>query len=778
MNTVAVNLYLSEDIAEVNDLAQTAMVIENQNVTSYTGDFDEWTTYYWRVGSLNSTGYEVLSDVNSFTTVTPDGTIQIGTGSETNTHLPMEPFYGYTISQTIYDQAWLNVDGQRIEEISYYYNGNSAWTEDNIQVYLGHTELDEFADGTSWLPLSDFVLIYDGPFTVPAEEGWVTIPLTVPFNYNNTDNLVVAFESNTQGYTSSADEFYGTTTNGSKSLWYYSDSVNSDFINPAAGTLASTIPNIMLTMGDIPTTPQLMVTPDEYSWENTIINTSANTVTFSMRNTGLGALTINSVSIDQDVDFILTDNNTYPLSITDEVAQFTVTFHPLTVGDFEANVTINDAEIGDTVIPLTGTGYDAMIYDFPHFEGFEDYETNAIPQDWSVVTSSTSTYATAGVYTTAYEGSKGFRYYNSADAAAEITAITPPIDDLTSRRIRFMGRASTEGVGLIIGTAENNSGEINFTARDTVYFTTTFAQFQHGFSTANEDDQFIALKFLGTGATYQYVYLDNFFIESIPTGPAIVVTQDTLDFGNVYLNRTGVAQLNIENWGIAPLEIDFSQDGTELSFTPNEVTIAPNNSQVVTVSLEPSAEGDYTGSFNVLSNDTAIPSLTIATSAFILPPLPDNIAIIGTGTATNLSMPIEPYYGYTYSQVIYYAGEIGIANQRIEKISWHYNGNSAFGPDDFIIYMGHTSMTEFADNTDWIDISQFMEVYNGTLTTTAEDGWIEFELDIPFVYDNTQNLVVAVEENTQGYHSSADEFYCTNSTSTRGIVYYLSLIHI
>ena len=772
INTVAVNLYLSEDINEVNDLAPAAMVIENQDVTSYTGAFEEWTTYYWRVGSLNSTGYEVLSDVQSFTTVTPDGTIQIGTGSETNTHLPMEPYYGYTISQTIYDQEWLNVDDQRIEEISYFYNGNGAWTEDNIQVYLGHTDLDSFADGDSWISLDNLVLVYEGSFTVPAEEGWVTIPLTHPFNYNNEENLVIAFESNTQGYSSSGDEFYGSTVEGNKSIYKYSDGTNYDFITPETGTTQSLIANVILTMGDIPTTPQLMVTPDEYSWEDTIINTTANTVTFSMRNTGLGALTINSVSLEQEVDFILTDTNTYPLDITSNMVQFTVAFNPQSVGDFETNIIINDATAGDTNIPLSGTGYDAMISEFPHFEDFEGYESGDLPQDWSTIITSSSSYATASVYSTAYEGERGFRFYNSADAEAEMIAITPPINDLASRRIRFMSYSVDAGVGMIIGTATNNSGDINFTARDTIMVTSDWAQYQHGFIGAPEEDNFIAIKFVGSGATYDYLYLDNFFIESIPTGPAIVVTQDTLNFGDVYLNRTGVAMLNVENWGIAPLEIEFSQDGDELTFIPSEVTIEPNSSQNVTVNLEPIVEGEYSGSFEILSNDTNIPSISVATTGFILPPLPDNIAVVGTGTDVNLSMPIEPFYGYTYSQVIYYAGEIGIANQRIEKISWHYNGNSAFGPDDFIIYMGHTTMTEFANGDDWIDISEFMEVYNGTLTTTAEDGYIEFELDIPFVYDNTQNLVVAVEENTPGYHNSSDEFYCTSSPSTRGIVYY------
>ncbi len=1033
-----VKVYLSDVLEEVSSMSETALLVDNYNQETYSVDeLESLTTYYWKVVSGNNISqYLVSSPIWSFGTSAEDGSIVLGNGTETNQHLPMEPYYGYTISQSIYDQSAIDVENQRIEQVSYYYNGNTSWTEDNVQLYLGHTELDEFTDGTSWLPIDTFVLAYDGPLTVPAEEGWVTIPLTVPFNYNNEDNLVIAFESNTQGYTSSSDEFFCTATNGNKSIYYYSDSVNSDFITPADGTILAFIPNVLLTMGDVPTTPQLMVTPEEYSWENTIINSSANTVTFTMRNTGLGSLTINSVSLDQNTDFIISDDNTYPLSITDDFAQFTVTFHPLTVGDFTGNITINDAEIGDTVIPLSGSGYDAMIYDFPHtegfegleantlpqdwnsiinsannyanagvilsnpyegessfrfynsgdleadliavtppisglttkrvrlyakssdvdtqlkigvnnsnnsmedfelidtvtltteyqefyvnlnvddqtnqfivfqadsflntydyvyidevtieemptgplalitpqewtypntilntssqaeftirniglgtliinsitldqdtdfilvddndyplsitnetinigvnfhpltegdftanltitddqsnqtvipltgtgydamitefphFEGFEGYETGSLPADWSTLVNSTSDYANASINTSAYEGEGSLRFYNSADAEAEMTAITPPVSDLATKRIRFMAKSSTAGAGIIIGTSTNNSGDINFTARDTVYTTTAYQQFQHAFVNAPENDQFIALQYLGTGATYLSVYIDNFFIESIPTGPAIVVTQDTLNFGEVYLNRTGVAQLNIENWGIAPLEVDFSQDGDELAFTPNEITVQPNESQTVAVSLTPIAEGDYSGSFTINSNDTNIPSLEIATTAYILPALPDNIAIIGNGELVGQSIPFEPWYRHTWSQTIYYAGEIGIADQRIEKISWHYNGNSAWGPDDMKIYMGLTSEVDFADGDSWISAESLMEVFDGTITVPAEDGWVEFELDIPFIYDNTQNLVVGVFHTVPQYHASGDEFYCTASDVTRSLVFY------
>ncbi len=770
-----VNVYFSDVMTDVNGMTEAALISEEYVQQSITvDDLSSLTTYYWRIEAGNNLSeYTSPSPIWSFTTSADEGSIVIGNGTEVNTHLPMEPFYGYSLTQMIYDQEWINVDDQRIEQVAFYYNGNSDWTEDNVQLYLGHTTLDAFADGDSWLDINDFVLCYDGPLTVTTEEGWVSIPLSVPFNYNNEENLVIAFEANTVGYTSSNDEFLGTGTNGNKSIYHYNDGTNYDFVTPPTGTVQAYIANVLFTMGDIPTTPQLMVTPDEYNWDDTIINTIANTVTFSMRNTGLGTLTINSVSIDQATDFIFTDENTYPLEISDNVEQFTVAFNPQSVGDFTANITVNDSETGDTIIPLTGSGYDAMIYDFPHFEGFEDVEVGQLPQDWSAVIENAATYSAVGVNTYGgYESTSTLRLYNADAATPDLYAITPPIDDLQTKRIRFMGKASTDGGQIVVGTAENNNGEINFTAIDTITFTTDWQQYVENFATADENADFIAIKYLGTGENYVTQYIDNFFIEYIPTGPAMVVTQDSLHFGDVYLNRTGVGHLTVENWGVSDLEIQLSSTGTELTFNPTTLTIEPETSGVITVSLDPVAEGDYSGSFTVTSNDTNNESVTIYTDGFILPPLPDNISVIGTGTETNLSMPIEPYYGFTYSQVIYYAGEIGIEDQRIEKISWHYNGSSAFGPDDFKIYMAHTDMTEFANGDDWIDISEFMEVYTGTINAPAEDGWVEFELDIPFVYDNTQNLVVAVEEDTPGYHSSDNDFYCTLSNSTRGIVYY------
>ncbi len=247
MNTVAVNLYLSDDMAEVTDLAAEAMVVENQDITSYTTDLAEWTTYYWRVGSLNSTGYEVLSAINSFTTIVPDGTIIIGEGDATNQGMPIEPYYGYTYTQTIYTQADIDMTGD-IQTIAWHYNGNSAWGPDDIKIYMAHTDLEAFDGTEAWVAAENLTLVYDGTFSVPAVDGWVPVNLDTPFNYNNTQNLLIAVEENTQGYHSSSDEFFNTETTANVSITYRNDTNNPDPLDPPEGTLKTYYPNLVLVM--------------------------------------------------------------------------------------------------------------------------------------------------------------------------------------------------------------------------------------------------------------------------------------------------------------------------------------------------------------------------------------------------------------------------------------------------------------------------------------------------------------------------------------------------
>ncbi|MDD2964856.1 MAG: BNR-repeat neuraminidase N-terminal domain-containing protein [Bacteroidales bacterium] len=145
---------------------------------------------------------------------------------------------------------------------------------------------------------------------------------------------------------------------------------------------------------------------------------------------------------------------------------------------------------------------------------------------------------------------------------------------------------------------------------------------------------------------------------------------------------------------------------------------------------------------------------------------------IGTGTSTSSSLPINAYYGYSYSQQIYTQAQIGTAGV-IEKIRFYKSTTGTVSNSGaWVVYMGHTSKTSYSSTTDWIASSGLTTVFNGTVTFPSS-GWMEITLSTPFSYNNTDNLVIAVDENTTSWNSSSVSWYSfVPGTDYRSLYYY------
>lgn len=205
------------------------------------------TTYYVRAYATNSAG-AAYGEQKVFTT-TSDGdsqSIVIGTGDYTDQRLPIEPYYSYSYTQSIYLKSEIGTSGQ-ISSLKYYFNGNSEWT-DQVVVYMGHTDKEIFSSTSDWIPVENLTQVYSGDLSVTATAGWVTISLTTPFAYNNSQNLVIAVDENTSGYHSGSDDFYCTYMGSTRSLYFYDDNENPDPSQPPLGTVSSYIPNTTLTI--------------------------------------------------------------------------------------------------------------------------------------------------------------------------------------------------------------------------------------------------------------------------------------------------------------------------------------------------------------------------------------------------------------------------------------------------------------------------------------------------------------------------------------------------
>ena len=148
---------------------------------------------------------------------------------------------------------------------------------------------------------------------------------------------------------------------------------------------------------------------------------------------------------------------------------------------------------------------------------------------------------------------------------------------------------------------------------------------------------------------------------------------------------------------------------------------------------------------------------------------------IGTGTSTNGLMPINSCYNYNYSQQIVkasnYAAGGGVAGQ-ITKVRYYYaSGGTTFGNwNNWTVYLGHTTKTEFTSDSDWEPVANLTQVYSGAIAPVS-GNWFEITFTTPFNYDGTSNLIIAVDENLSGYSCTAN-FGSFTSTANSGIYYY------
>lgn len=123
---------------------------------------------------------------------------------------------------------------------------------------------------------------------------------------------------------------------------------------------------------------------------------------------------------------------------------------------------------------------------------------------------------------------------------------------------------------------------------------------------------------------------------------------------------------------------------------------------------------------------------------------------VGEQDGTTSSIPIYGLYEYSYSQQIISQNEIG-AQGDITSISFYYSSGTTSLSTEWTIYLGHTQETSFDSNTDWIDISDLTEVFSGTVSYPSSENFMEIVFDVPFDYNNTDNLVIAVTETEPGW---------------------------
>jgi hypothetical protein len=353
-------------------------VLTSESVSGVSGNYvysglSYSTEYEWQLIIHNSERATIIGDTWGFTAIFDPSIILIGTGSTTDVSLPIEPYYGYSYSQTIYSAADFGSVGccKRIEKIWYNYSWSTSGDDDSDDwvVYMNTTTETNLDAG--WLPIAGFTEVFNGDVDLQLVTGssWLEITLDTPFLYEPCmgENLIIAVDENTPSYCGSSDEFLcDINQQENVSRVYYNDSTNLDPYSPSqAGTASTYYPNTRFKFGDMPCgSAALGVSPDSDDFGIIQTGECSDSELFTVSNVGwggchLGIATIAVNGTDSDQFTIL--NNPAPCIIDNyDSLDIEVQFCPTSTGVKTAFLTFYDCE-EYTDIPLFGTGVE-LIY--------------------------------------------------------------------------------------------------------------------------------------------------------------------------------------------------------------------------------------------------------------------------------------------------------------------------------------------------------------------------------------------------------------------------------
>lgn len=317
---------------------------------------------------------------------------------------------------------------------------------------------------------------------------------------------------------------------------------------------------------------------------------------------------------------------------------------------------------------------------------------------------------------------------------------------------RFDGNAGYDGVNVFDEVYLFRPGALNDSTNGTL------AQAYFSGSTARTSF---------TPNTNPYPWLTENVIDTTIAITNISVPGETISF--TYLDLRGCRQpLNLEASDVSGMSAHLSWSGNagtyrlqyrEMGATDEGTTVTLNSPSYnlgglsVNTTYQWRVQGVCTSTESSSYSDWA--SFTTA-SCYM--PVRDTL---GSGDTSLYFLPVNTYYNYTYSQMIYTADEMEGAMD-ISRIAYHYVGNSPLiSKNNCVIYMGNTSQNSFSGTnmSNFVPFSQLTKVYEGPLNCVQ--GWNEIELDSVFSYNGTDNLVIAIDDNSGSYDGSNYKFSCS-----------------
>lgn len=423
----------------------------------------------------------------------------------TNGLLPVTDKYSY--SQQIFTADEFPLPSYTVTAIAFQYFHSSDMNR-QIDVYLGHTQKNQFDNHTDWIPAEELTRVFQGSvhFTGNVENNWVIIPLDTHFYYNGYDNLVLAIDDNSGSIlTASTPRFYTHSTPDYKSI--YARANNIDPANPPTNAVAGDYQNILAYRSNV-----------KFFECGQIICRKPDTLTFS-------DITSSSATLNWDP---IRNGSHYEIqyrAIDDEewIQGNTVadTFSIILNLDFGRSylarvrtVCSNEGE-SDWVSGIFSTSCDS-ISTYPYRQNFDTYSVQQYPRCWQrnsdgigfpFVDRNNSTGAVSQPHVLNL-GTSGNGYN---------LIILPAVQDytqITQLQLNFWGKTPSTAKGkLIVGVMTNPQDESTFTGIDTIFMAESNAweAFEIPFGPYTGNGHYIA--FLWKNSQDNPFFIDNIYLD-------------------------------------------------------------------------------------------------------------------------------------------------------------------------------------------------------------------------------------------------------------------------
>lgn len=141
------------------------------------------------------------------------------------------------------------------------------------------------------------------------------------------------------------------------------------------------------------------------------------------------------------------------------------------------------------------------------------------------------------------------------------------------------------------------------------------------------------------------------------------------------------------------------------------------------------------------------------------------IVTVGTGTSTQYEAPINNWYTYSFTEMIYTADELAtwqLSSSAIIKLGLPSVSGQNGTTCNVTIYLKNVTTDRF-NSTTFIPVTEDDVYYSGPVTSNSP-GWLTIVLDEAFTYESNSNLLVAINKTSGYYPGRSYQWYYTPTT--------------